>query len=162
MSTIEALKPILIDTYALGAKTQAFHWNVTGPNFRDLHLMFEEQYADLFEAVDSIAERIRALGAWPPTGIRTYARATSIADPEPAMDARAMLDALVVDHTRLAERLKKSIAWALADSDDATADLLVTRVFKHEKHIWMMNSTRSERQETAFTGRKAVRRQSSG
>ncbi len=140
MTSTDALKTYLADTYTLLLKTHAFHWNVEGARFYDLHQLFEVQYKDLFEAVDAIAERIRALGEYAPGGLKAYTKMTSISDPEENMNSDVMLHALISDHKNLAERAKKGIKAANQADDDATADLLVSRVQQHEKQVWMMTS----------------------
>lgn len=140
MTMIEFMKNFLSDTYALAVKTHAFHWNVTGQNFRSLHLLFDEQYKELLESADVIAERIRALGYQAPGGIKTYAQTSSIDDPNLRLDAEGMVAALAADHTKLGDDAKKGISIAAQAGDDATADILIARMREHEKQSWMLNS----------------------
>lgn len=134
------LKKYLADNYALLLKTQTFHWNVSGTRFYDLHLMFEDQYNDLFQAVDNIAERIRALGQYAPGGLITYADMTSIDDPQEDLEANDMIRSLIWDHSALRDDARINSKYALQNEDEATADIMITRIQKHEKYIWMMNS----------------------
>lgn len=140
MSSRNFLKKYLADNYALLLKTHAFHWNVSGTRFYDLHLMFEEQYTDLFEAVDIIAERIRALGEYAPGGMITYTDMTSVEDPEENIDANDMIRALIFDHKKLRDDARGSVKFFAQAGDDATADILISRIQRHEKNIWMMDS----------------------
>lgn len=142
MTSTNLLKSFLGDTYALMIKTHFFHWNVTGPEFPVLHTMFEKQYMDLFEAADTVAERIRALGDHPPGGTKAFAQITSVEDPKLELDANDILDVLIKDHKNLAECAKKGIKVANQANDDATADLLIGRIHEHEKQAWMMSSMR--------------------
>ena len=158
MTTTDFLKIFLSDTYALMLKTHAFHWNVTGANFRDLHLLFEEQYRDLFEAADVIAERIRAKGDHPPGGIRTYAQMSSVDDPRLGFSAEDMLNILIADHEKLTDHAKKAITEATQVSDDATADILIGRVQQHEKQIWLMGSILGGAAKRQILGGKAERK----
>ncbi|MFV3330203.1 Dps family protein [Pseudomonas sp. NY15437] len=136
----EGLSRLLADTYTLYLKTHNFHWNVTGPMFNTLHLMFEGQYNELALAVDSIAERIRALGFPAPGTYAAYARLSSIKEEEGVPDAQQMIR-LLVQGQEAVVRTARSI-FPLADkvADEPTADLLTQRMQVHEKTAWMLRS----------------------
>lgn len=136
-----ALEQALADTYALALKTQTYHWNVTSPNFYSLHKLFEEQYDDAHEAVDDLAERIRALGAPAPGGLRAFLETTRISDATETMEAKEMLPDLTASHEVLAGTLKHGIAAAEQAGDAATADMLTARLTAHDKHAWMLRSS---------------------
>lgn len=140
MKTENFLKQYLIDMYAVLLKTQNFHWNVSGTRFYDLHLMFEEQYNDLFKSIDIVAERIRALGDSVSGGLIGYANMTSINDPEDKISADEMIRTLIADHKQLRNRAVNDIRICTQKGDDATAEILISRIQQHEKFIWMMNS----------------------
>ena len=140
----EGLSRLLADTYTLYLKTHNFHWNVTGPMFNTLHLMFEGQYNELALAVDSIAERIRALGFPAPGTYAAYARLSSIKEEEGVPDAQEMIR-LLVQGQEAVVRTARSI-FPLADkvADEPTADLLTQRMQVHEKTAWMLRSLLAE------------------
>ncbi len=138
-----ALEQALADTFALSLKTQNYHWNVEGPQFFSLHGMFEEQYTDAQEAVDELAERIRALGAAAPGGLKAFLDTTKIADAKQDADARTMVADLADSHDTVAGTLKDGIAKAEEIGDVSTADMLTGRLTVHNKHAWMLRSTNS-------------------
>lgn len=134
----EGLTAFLADTYLLMGKTQACHWNVTGPNFSGLHTLFEAQYTELFKAVDVLAERIRALGSPAPMTIEGMLAQASLKEPARIPDAAGMVRMLGDDHAALS-----SAAATLAEEaedDLATHDLLVSRIAAHDKAAWMLRS----------------------
>jgi starvation-inducible DNA-binding protein len=134
------LSKLLADSYTLYLKTHNYHWNVTGPMFNTLHLMFEAQYTELATAVDLIAERIRALGHPAPGSYKAYASLTSIKEEEGVPDAQEMIRQLVLGQeavTRTARELFPAVDKA---SDEPTADLLTQRMQIHEKNAWMLRS----------------------
>jgi starvation-inducible DNA-binding protein len=131
---------VLADTYTLYLKTHNFHWNVTGPRFRELHLMFEEQYNELWLATDLIAERIRALGEYAPGTYREFAALSSIAEPEGVPAAEAMLTELLGGHEAVARTTRGVFPIAESASDQVTMDLLTQRMQVHEKTAWMLRS----------------------
>ncbi len=136
----EGLSGLLADTFALYLKTHAYHWNVTGPQFHDLHLLFEQQYGELEGALDEIAERIRALGVLAPGTCRQLAAFTSIPEDEDHPDATEMLRRLLAGH-ETAIRTARSVVPAVGHADDQpTADLLARRMASHEKTAWMLRS----------------------
>lgn len=139
-SIVDGLSRLLADTYTLYLKTHNFHWNVTGPMFQTLHLMFETQYTELAMAVDLVAERIRALGSPAPGTYGHFARLTSIEEPDGVPTAEEMIRQLVQDHetvTRTARSMFKAVDQA---NDEPTADLLTQRMQIHEKTAWMLRS----------------------
>lgn len=138
---IEALKTVLANSYLLYLKTQNFHWNVTGPQFRSLHLMFEEQYTDLQAAVDEIAERIRALGDHAPGSFKQFLALSDLKEAETVPDAAAMVQALAKDQDTVLASLDKLLAAAEKAGDDVTVDLVTGRKTIHEKNRWMLKSS---------------------
>lgn len=135
----DGLACILADTWLLMGKTQACHWNVTGPNFHALHVLFEAQYTELFAAVDTIAERIRALGARAPAGVGAMLASATLSEPDRLADATAMLRMLQEDHGRISAAAAR-MARDIGEYDPATHDLLVARVAAHDKAAWMLRS----------------------
>lgn len=141
LAVADALKGVLADTYMLYNKTHGYHWNVTGPQFRALHLMFEEQYREMWEALDEIAERIRALGVFAPAGGKAFAELASISDDdsEPPADDQ-MIRNLLEAHETLIRRARKALAAAEEAGDVASEDLITQRIDAHEKTAWMLRS----------------------
>ncbi len=137
---VDGLSRVLADTYTLYLKTHNFHWNVTGPMFRTLHLMFEEQYNELWTATDAIAERIRALGHYAPATYREFGKLTSIREPDGVPPATDMIRQLVEGHETVARTARDCFPVSDAASDEATADLLTQRLQTHEKTAWMLRS----------------------
>lgn len=137
----DELKHFLADTYALYLKTQNFHWNVKSPNFYSLHKMFEEQYQELAEAVDEIAERIRMLGCHTPASFSQFAHLTSIKEEKIEITAEEMLDKLFRDHEMMSQNALEMIPKAQKAHDEATADLLIKRTAAHDKTAWMLKSS---------------------
>ncbi len=136
----EGLGRVLADSTVLYAKTHGFHWNVTGPMFNTLHLMFMEQYTELWNALDEIAERIRALGHMAPFGGSTYSGLSSIPETEGIPAALAMVRELVEGHEAVARTIRGVFAVADEAGDQPTADLLTQRLQIHEKTAWMLRS----------------------
>lgn len=139
-SIVDGLSHLLADTYVLYLKTHNFHWNVSGPMFRTLHLMFEEQYNELALAVDSIAERIRALGFPAPGNYTTYARLSSIKEEEGVPGAEDMIRSLVQGQEAVVRTARSLFPLLDKVSDEPTADLLTQRMQVHEKTAWMLRS----------------------
>ena len=136
----EGLSRLLADTYTLYLKTHNFHWNVTGPMFQTLHLMFETQYNELALAVDQIAERIRALGLPAPGTYAEYSRLSSIKEDTGVPKAQDMIR-LLVEGQEAVVRTARSIFPAVEEAnDEPTADLLTQRMQIHEKTAWMLRS----------------------
>lgn len=136
----QGLSHLLADTYTLYLKTHYFHWNVTGPMFNTLHLMFETQYNELALAVDLIAERIRSLDVYAPGTYRDFAKLTSIKESESVPKAQDMIAELVAGHEAVCRTARSVFPSADAASDEATADLLTQRLQLHEKTAWMLRS----------------------
>lgn len=137
----EALAVLLADTSVLYMKTQGYHWNVVGPMFQPFHLMFEEQYVELREAIDVIAERIRALGGTAPGSYGELLRLSSIPDEEGAPGPEEMVRRLCDAHELLARSARPLVATAEEANDVATADMVTQRIAAHEKTAWMLRST---------------------
>jgi len=136
----DALSHLLADTYGLYLKTHNFHWNVEGPMFNTLHLMFMTQYTELWNALDEIAERIRALGYPAPGSYKAFAKLSSIDDEEGVPEALAMVRQLVKGHEAVARTARAAFGPAEKAGDEATADLLTQRLQIHEKTSWMLRS----------------------
>ena len=134
------LSRTLADTYTLYLKTHNFHWNVTGPMFQTLHLMFETQYNELALAVDLIAERIRALGYPAPGSYADYARLSSIKDAKGVPAATKMISELVAGQEAVVRTAREAFRIADEANDQPTADLLTQRMQVHEKTAWMLRS----------------------
>ena len=122
-------------------KTHNFHWNVTGPSFNSLHLMFETQYNDLADAVDEIAERIRALGFRAPGSYKEFGELTTIEEAEGTPSAEEMIKQLVLGQEKIIATIRKIMPEVEADHDPATVDLLTRRSEIHEKNAWMLRSS---------------------
>lgn len=136
----DGLSRLLADTYTLYLKTHNFHWNVTGPMFNTLHLMFEGQYTELALAVDQIAERIRALGYPAPGSYKAYAELSSIPEAEGDPSATDMIRQLAEGQEAVVRTARQVFPAADAASDEPTADLLTQRMQVHEKNAWMLRS----------------------
>ena len=136
----EGLATLLADTYTLYLKTQNFHWNVTGPQFRALHMMFEEQYTELAAAVDEVAERIRALGRPAPGTFAAFLQLTSIEEDAGVPSAEEMTRQLATGHEAVDRTARNVFALAEEAEDQVTMDLLVERMQIHEKTAWMLRS----------------------
>ncbi len=136
----DGLSHLLADTYSLYLKTHNFHWNVTGPMFQTLHVMFETQYDELAIAVDLIAERIRALGHPAPGTYSDYQRLSSIAETVGVPKATDMIAELVQGQETVVRTARSLFAAVESAHDEATADLLTQRIQLHEKTAWMLRS----------------------
>ena len=134
------LSHVLADSYTLYLKTHNFHWNVTGPMFQTLHLMFETQYNELALAVDLIAERIRSLGLPAPGTYRQFMELSAIKEEEGVPKAEAMIRLLVEGHETVARTARQVFKIAEAANDQPTCDLLTQRLQVHEKTAWMLRS----------------------
>jgi len=137
---VRHLSAVLGDTYTLYLKTHNYHWNVTGPMFQTLHLMFETEYNELALAVDEIAERIRALGAPAPGTLREFSQLSSIAEDTDAPDAMEMVRRLVAGQEAVVKTARAAFTIAEKAKDQPTADLLTRRMQIHEKTAWMLRS----------------------
>jgi starvation-inducible DNA-binding protein len=141
----EGLSRLLADTYTLYLTTHNFHWNVTGPMFNTLHVMFMGQYTELWNAVDPIAERIRSLGHPAPGSYAQFARLSSLPDaPETPPKALEMVRVLVAGHEAVARTARKLFPLADKAGDEPTADLLTQRLTVHEQTAWMLRSLLEE------------------
>ena len=136
----EGLSRLLADTYTLYLKTHKFHWNVTGPLFNSLHLMFEQQYNELALAVDAIAERIRTLGYPAPGSYSEYAELSSIEETRGIPEAEEMVRLLVEGNEAVVRTARSVFPAAEGANDESTADLLTERMSIHEKTAWMLRS----------------------
>jgi starvation-inducible DNA-binding protein len=137
---VDGLSRVLADTYSLYLKTHNFHWNVEGPMFNTLHLMFMDQYTELWTALDAIAERIRSLGYPAPGTNSQFAKLTSIPETEGVPDALDMVRLLVAGHEAVTRTARKAFKPVEAGGDESTADLLTQRLQVHEKTAWMLRS----------------------
>lgn len=140
----EGLSKLLADSYTLYLKTHNFHWNVKGPMFQTLHLMFETQYNELALAVDSIAERIRALGYPAPGTYHEFAKLTSIKEPTGVPVARDMIQQLVEGQESVVRTARSILPQVESSGDEVTAGLLAARMEIHEKTAWMLRSLLEE------------------
>ncbi len=136
----DGLSHLLADSYTLYLKTHNFHWNVTGPMFNTLHLMFEAQYTELATAVDTIAERIRALGHPAPGSYKDFAKLSSIKEASGVPDAKTMIKQLVDGQEAVVRTARQVFPTAEKAGDEPTCDLLTQRMQTHEKTAWMLRS----------------------
>ncbi|MCS7205962.1 MAG: DNA starvation/stationary phase protection protein [Leptospiraceae bacterium] len=135
---VEILKRLLADTYFLYFKTHSYHWNVTGPMFQQLHDMFMQQYTELWNTIDLIAERIRSLGEYAPYSYSELAKLTTIKEDEGVPKAEKMVQNLVEDHEKVIRYIRENFAIVEESNDEATIDLLTQRLDVHEKTAWML------------------------
>ncbi len=143
-SIAEGLSRVLADTYTLYLKTHNYHWNVTGPMFQTLHLMFEQQYNELWTAVDLVAERIRALGHFAPGTYKMLSTLSSIPEEDSVPPATDMIRNLVRGHEQVVTIARQLFPVAEKAGDQPTADLLTRRLETHEKTAWMLRSLLEE------------------
>ncbi len=136
----EGLNALLADTYGLYLKTHAFHWNVTGPMFQTLHLMFETHYNELWLAADPVAERIRSLGFPVRATYSAFSKLSSIPETEGVPEATDMVRELVKGHEAAARTARSIFPRAEKGGDESTVDLLTQRLQVHEKTAWMLRS----------------------
>jgi starvation-inducible DNA-binding protein len=136
----DGLSRLLADTYTLYLKTHNFHWNVTGPQFNSLHLMFEGQYTELALAVDLVAERIRALGQPAPGSYSAFAKLSTIKEADGVPNATDMVLILAEDQLAVVRTARSVFPLADAAHDEPTADLLTQRMQVHEKTAWMLRA----------------------
>jgi starvation-inducible DNA-binding protein len=134
------LSRLLADSYTLYLQTHNFHWNVTGPMFQTLHVMFETQYTELALAVDLIAERIRSLGHPAPGSYAEFVKLTSIKDAPGVPKADRMIRVLVDGQETVVRTARSIFPLVEKAGDEATADLLTQRIQLHEKTAWMLRS----------------------
>lgn len=139
-TVIEEMNKLLAESYTLYLKTHNYHWNVTGPMFHSLHLLFEAQYTELATAVDDIAERIRTLGHKAPGSYAEFARLSSVKDAEGEPDAKSMLRELAADNEQVAKRAHAVAKAAAEVADEGTVSLAGARIELHEKSAWMLSA----------------------
>lgn len=137
---VEALSHILADTYIIYIKTQKFHWNVVDERFYSLHKMFEEQYEQLAEAVDVIAERIRMLEHPAPATMKDFLKLATIKETENIPGGQQMIRILVSDHEQIIREIRPKIAEFVEMHDDGSSDMLIARLREHEKTAWFLRS----------------------
>lgn len=137
---VEGLARMQADTYTLYLKTHNFHWNVTGPMFQTLHLMFQTQYNEIWLAVDVIAERIRALGFPAPGSYKEFSELTEIKDSKGLPNAKEMIRQLVEGQETVIRTARAVFPIAEAAGDQPTADVLTQRMTVHEQNAWMLRS----------------------
>ena len=136
----EGLTKVLADTFVLYFKTHSFHWNVEGPQFKSLHDLFMEQYTELWNATDEIAERIRSLGEYAPNNWETMFKSASLQETGQTPDAKAMVEMLANDNIAITQTMKPVLESAQEAGDEVTADLMIQRIAIHEKTAWMLRS----------------------
>ncbi|MFT5085127.1 MAG: starvation-inducible DNA-binding protein [Lentisphaeria bacterium] len=136
----QGLKHLLADTYTLYLQTHNFHWNVTGPQFRELHLMFEEHYTEMALAVDAIAERIRTLGVAAPATYKSLAALTRVEEVEDIPSAKDMVAILTKNHEQVIRTSREALKLAQEAADESTVSLVSDRMSLHEKTAWMLRS----------------------
>ena len=137
-AVVRELSALLASTYTLYTKTQNYHWNVTGPMFTTLHTLFETQYTELAAAVDEIAERIRARGAFAPGSASEFARISAVKEDTTRSEARQMIRTLTQDQGAVSDVARRVIEAAEAVNDQASVDLGTRRLDVHEKNAWML------------------------
>ncbi len=140
LKIVEALSKLLADSYTLYLKTHNFHWNVTGPMFQTLHLMFQTQYTELWTNIDLIAERIRSLNAPAPGTYAQFAKLASIRETVGVPKAQDMIRILLEGHEAVTRTARKAFPAAEKGGDQPTMDLLTQRMEVHEKTAWMLRS----------------------
>jgi starvation-inducible DNA-binding protein len=137
---IESLRQVVADSYAVIGQTHICHWNVRGPSFFSLHAAFEEQYTELFQAVDEIAERIRAKGSFAPGGLANLAKMAGVQEIVEDASAQEMVSHLVEANQKLLADLKTARDHAGEAEDSESEDLMIARIQVHEKTVWMLKS----------------------
>ncbi|WP_435235433.1 Dps family protein [Psychromonas sp. PT13] len=137
----DGLKKLLADSYTLYLQTHNFHWNVIGPEFRALHLMFEEHYTELALAVDEIAERIRALGIAAPATYKEFSALSSIEEVAGLTDGAEMVKILTQSHEQVIRTCRDVLKLAQDADDESTASVVSDRMLVHEKTAWMLRAT---------------------
>lgn len=141
LAIAEGLKRLLADSYTLYLQTHNFHWNVTGPQFRELHLMFEEHYTELAVAVDDIAERIRTLGVFAPGTYKAFNELSSIKEVEEIPSASDMVRILLQGHESVVKTCRDVLSISQDADDESTSALVGDRMRVHEKTAWMLRAT---------------------
>jgi starvation-inducible DNA-binding protein len=139
--TLDSLEKVLANSYVLALKTQNYHWNVVGENFKSLHLLFEEQYNEIAAAIDEIAERIRTFGVRVDGTFEHFQKLSKIKSGDKNLKSAAMIKDLIAGNEVVVEALKAGTKAAQEEGDEGTADLLIGRTKAHEKAIWMLTSS---------------------
>lgn len=139
-SVTDSLRQVLADSYALMGQTHLCHWNVEGPSFFALHMAFETQYTELFTAVDEIAERIRALGAYSPGGLGNLAKLAGMKELPEKATAKKMVEHLANLHSKVIADARQARDVAADAEDKETEDLMIGRIEVHQKTLWMLES----------------------
>lgn len=137
---VSALTDVLGQTFRLYVQTHGYHWNVEGPQFRQLHVMFEEQYQNLWAALDEIAERIRIQGAYAPASVAEL-MVHAAPEADPAQSADDMVAKAIAEHEAIATTLREAIATCSDAGDEVSAGMLTDRLEWHEKETWMMRAS---------------------
>lgn len=140
VAVADGLKKLLADSYTLYLQTHNFHWNVTGPQFRELHLMFEEHYTELAVAVDDIAERIRTLGVYAPGTYKAFAQLSSIEEVDSIPTGNEMVEILTKSHEQVVKTARQVLKLAQDANDESSAALVSDRMRIHEKTAWMLRA----------------------
>ena len=139
-SLASAVSACLADSYILMVKTQAYHWNSVGPLFHSIHILTEEQYTNMFEAIDELAERVRSLGFPAPSSITEMTGMSGLSEDIGNPTTEKMIANLISDHEMVARRFRQSVAYAEQNKDVVTADMLTARIAFHEKAVWMLRA----------------------
>lgn len=142
----DGLMDFLADTYSLYLKTQNFHWNLVGPHFYPLHVLFEKHYEDMAEAVDEIAERIRALGQYAEGSFSAFKKRSSIPEESKPIQTEVMVKRLIEGHEIISRHGRELISLCQDQHDEISADLVIKRLSFHEKAAWMLRSHLSKNQ----------------
>lgn len=137
----KALSKVVAETYGVYLKTHGAHWNVEGPYFQSLHILFEGQYTELWNAIDIIAERVRTLGAYVPASYGQFAKLSGIKETETHLDALGMVKDLLDSHQILIKTLAEALRIAQQAGDESSAGLITGRLEAHEKQAWMLRAT---------------------
>jgi starvation-inducible DNA-binding protein len=141
-AVVTILNTVLADEFVIYIKSRRFHWNVEGPNFTELHGLFEKQYEQLGEIVDRVAERARALGGFAAGSLEQYLRLTRLTEQTgERYPARSMIEALLADHEALIRSLREDIEFVTGEcGDEGTTDFLIGLMQEHEKIAWMLRA----------------------
>ena len=137
----ESLSKVVAETYMVYLKTHGAHWNVEGPYFQSLHILFEGQYTELWNAIDVVAERVRTLGEYVPASYGQFVKLSHVKETEEVLDAMGMVRDLLQGHETLIETLASALKSAQEAGDETSAGLLTSRLEAHEKHAWMLRAT---------------------
>ncbi len=139
-TTAEVLNKVLSDEYVLYTKTRNFHWNVTGIHFNDLHKFFEEQYEELNESIDEIAERVRMLGLYPKASMKEFLETSSLNEVTDVKNSEEMLKELLADHESIISEIREKVDIVGDAGDAGNEDFIISLMQKHEKIAWMLRS----------------------